>query len=298
MKKLSKNQIDKIRDSVNEKKFKLENRIKKIFHTWHIKVYKYFLTQFENQIVSVPKELELELKELLLEHYSAVAKEFVPGLKFDGTKQELPEEEEDNKIPFLFFGAIKDISDSLEDQTAIQLPIHFNSIIETTNQIGNVARVQAQKQDADYKTILAGLLIGRETTVSITETNWIAEASMNTALLITTPLLKIADRKTLKELQSLSPNITLKEEDIDTLFDLGSVSAIEEFRQELSTPKKTWVDMGDSRVRPSHVAISGTTINVDEPFKLEGGLMMFPGDSSLGVSFLEIINCRCHLIYS
>lgn len=61
---------------------------------------------------------------------------------------------------------------------------------------------------------------------------------------------------------------------------------------------KTWESVGDNRVRPSHVEVEGTTIPLEEPFVLWGGLMMHPHDDSLGVDESELVACRCSLSYS
>lgn len=65
---------------------------------------------------------------------------------------------------------------------------------------------------------------------------------------------------------------------------------------------KVWHTMGDERVRHSHVDAGErygvfSAIPVAQPFQLAGGQLLFPGDTSLGVSMTEIYNCRCHLEY-
>lgn len=61
---------------------------------------------------------------------------------------------------------------------------------------------------------------------------------------------------------------------------------------------KTWETVGDNRVRHSHAEVEGLTLPIDEPFVLEGGLMMAPHDDSMGVSEDELIMCRCSLSFS
>lgn len=56
---------------------------------------------------------------------------------------------------------------------------------------------------------------------------------------------------------------------------------------------KTWQTVGDRRVRSTHVAANGTTIGASDTYNLSGSLLRFPGDSGLGASLAEIINCRC-----
>lgn len=64
--------------------------------------------------------------------------------------------------------------------------------------------------------------------------------------------------------------------------------------------KKTWQTAGDNRVRDSHDALDGETVdNIDAPFTspLSGAEMLFPGDTSLGAGPEEIIACRCEVVY-
>ena len=61
---------------------------------------------------------------------------------------------------------------------------------------------------------------------------------------------------------------------------------------------KTWLTVGDDRVRNTHEEVEGVTIPIDEPFELAGGYMMRPHDTSLGVDENEVINCRCSLAFS
>lgn len=71
----------------------------------------------------------------------------------------------------------------------------------------------------------------------------------------------------------------------------------EEFLEALAMgyTQKTWVTMGDNRVRDSHTIIDGTTIPLDDVFHLDGGDMRFPRDADLGASDDEISGCRCWL---
>jgi hypothetical protein len=68
--------------------------------------------------------------------------------------------------------------------------------------------------------------------------------------------------------------------------------------QGLVIKSKTWVTAHDNRVRSSHVPLNGVTIPFDQPFEAEGGLMMFPGDDSLGAGAEERVNCRCAVLYN
>lgn len=61
---------------------------------------------------------------------------------------------------------------------------------------------------------------------------------------------------------------------------------------------KTWETVGDNRVRESHAEVEGLTIGIDDVFVLQGGLLKFPHDTSLGISDDEVCGCRCTLSYS
>lgn len=54
---------------------------------------------------------------------------------------------------------------------------------------------------------------------------------------------------------------------------------------------QTWNSLLDGRERPAHHDAHGQTKPVDEPFEVGGELLRFPGDSSLGASVGNTINC-------
>jgi len=75
---------------------------------------------------------------------------------------------------------------------------------------------------------------------------------------------------------------------------LAFQQAIDQGAVDQSNVKRYWDSSGDERVRDSHRAMEGQEVGANEPFTTPGGQkLMFPGDSSLGASASEIINCRC-----
>ena len=60
---------------------------------------------------------------------------------------------------------------------------------------------------------------------------------------------------------------------------------------------KQWISTLDEVTRVAHVFADGQIQNLDEPFIVGGEQLMTPGDSSLGASLGNIINCRCDTIY-
>lgn len=61
--------------------------------------------------------------------------------------------------------------------------------------------------------------------------------------------------------------------------------------------RKTWVDMGDKKVRKSHRAANGQVKKLTEPYIVQGQEMMYPGDNSLGATIDNTMGCRCSSIF-
>lgn len=62
-------------------------------------------------------------------------------------------------------------------------------------------------------------------------------------------------------------------------------------------PLKRWDSVGDSHVREDHLIADGQEVPVNAPFIVGGEQLMYPGDTSLGASVGNIINCRCSATY-
>jgi uncharacterized protein with gpF-like domain len=62
--------------------------------------------------------------------------------------------------------------------------------------------------------------------------------------------------------------------------------------------RKEWIDVGDKDVRRGHHASEVASVSIDEPFTVNGEKLMYPGDSSLGASAGNTINCRCSSLYT
>ena len=62
---------------------------------------------------------------------------------------------------------------------------------------------------------------------------------------------------------------------------------------------KTWITRRDVDVRDSHESIDDQKRGLDEPFVApSGALLLTPGDTSLGATAGEVVNCRCFVDYS
>lgn len=56
---------------------------------------------------------------------------------------------------------------------------------------------------------------------------------------------------------------------------------------------KEWVTVGDERVRQAHVFADSQEVTLNLPFSVGGEQLRWPGDTSLGASAGNVINCRC-----
>jgi hypothetical protein len=59
---------------------------------------------------------------------------------------------------------------------------------------------------------------------------------------------------------------------------------------------KVWSAILDSKTRPWHATADGQRVAINEPFIVKGEKLMYPGDTSFGVSADNIINCRCNSV--
>lgn len=62
--------------------------------------------------------------------------------------------------------------------------------------------------------------------------------------------------------------------------------------------EKTWTAILDSVTREAHVRANGQVVAFNEPFLVMDEKLMYPGDTSLGATVRNIINCRCSSIKS
>lgn len=60
---------------------------------------------------------------------------------------------------------------------------------------------------------------------------------------------------------------------------------------------KEWLNTGDDRTRDDHLDAGGQVVPIDSAYEVGGEKMMFPGDTSLGASAENTIQCRCSEVY-
>lgn len=75
----------------------------------------------------------------------------------------------------------------------------------------------------------------------------------------------------------------------------GRVEAMHDAEDMGIKVKKLWIATLDSRTRDTHAELDGQSVDVDEPFVVDGMGIMFPGDPNADPSL--VYNCRCTLGY-
>ena len=74
----------------------------------------------------------------------------------------------------------------------------------------------------------------------------------------------------------------------------GFEQLIDSGRVQRSQVKVRWSATMDTRTRDAHRSMHKTEVEFGTPFRApSGALLMFPGDTSLGASGHDTINCRC-----
>lgn len=78
-------------------------------------------------------------------------------------------------------------------------------------------------------------------------------------------------------------------------FNFANLETVKDMEDSTGPLMKTWVAATDERVRDTHAEIDGTSVPLEDTFKVGDSDLSFPGDPSGSPE--EIINCRCTLVY-
>jgi len=61
--------------------------------------------------------------------------------------------------------------------------------------------------------------------------------------------------------------------------------------------EKVWYSVNDNKTRAWHAEMDGQSVGLEEPFEVEGEMLMYPLDDSMGASAKNIYGCRCIIYY-
>ncbi|MEU5748223.1 phage portal protein [Streptomyces sp. NPDC047726] len=167
----------------------------------------------------------------------------------------------------------------------------------------------------------AGTATARRVTQALNGTDAVPPAAVAAALItaayageaVTALLEELAD--TLRDAQDTAENL-----DIETLVHLvggfyntsasplvervaeacavATINGAADAAAEIAGPAvvRTWITRQDTRVRPAHKALHGTTLPVGTPYTVDNSKIRYPGDPFAPLSLT--INCRCRLHYA
>jgi len=209
---------------------------------------------------SIPnlQPFELELVALLREQYRAIDRAFNKTSR-DLNKSFLTELETKQEETI-----DSEIVAFINQHSLQQAPFILNTTQNELDRISmDVIRDTAQ-QGGDLDDAAIGALIAREfndrsdnrvDTIAMTETQTVSES--------------------IKEIEAAT---------------IGGIIAATAGTQEMF---KTWNTILDEKTRQSHVRADGQVREVRQPFNVQGQSLMAPGDTSLGATLDNIINCRC-----
>ena len=276
---------------------KLISKLRKLFNKISRDAKDYYV--LNNTLICL-SPYKAELTKMLFEHYIRVYKSFSnvqPIVKKSYNRNvEVKKDNPDGSKPIDFtvtnneIKTEKEIQDSLEradkqsyyimNTTQKQLSESYfeaeseSPITGTTKSSEDVAKTATEYFNEKSKS--------RPESISATETQAVAEkAKANNTVQYTIYPSSSGAIETLPG-ESFNPLEDLEEEDRETLS---------------GYTVKYWVTMADNRVREAHIEAEGQVVFADEPFIVMGEELMEPGDTSLGASDANIINCRCTAVY-
>ncbi len=103
----------------------------------------------------------------------------------------------------------------------------------------------------------------------------------------------VAIRETFANVTRVSSEMLAQTELTSLVNERSVVAAQKAFPDGVS---KTWLSVGDNRVRAAHAAAVGQTVPIDQPFSVGGASLMYPGDPAGPLRL--VARCRCRLSYT
>jgi uncharacterized protein with gpF-like domain len=242
-------------------KLRLESLVKpslKRFFKEIIKVFRLKYSQGASQEVINVDDYQAELVGILRQHYRRVARAFI---SLDQEQIKMLEKKD----------AINDaVNTSMSEYILIHSETQSKVILQT---------VKNELDEAILKTIQESIR------------NQVEPDPAEIARLVTDDFVRKIDGKAeiiaITETQNIAEKT--KDEEYRSIIQSGDPTA--------DLFVKQWVSILDGKTRPWHAAADGQRVAINQPFIVKGERLMYPGDTSFGVSLDNIINCRCsHLL--
>jgi hypothetical protein len=213
-----------------------------------------------------------DLIEILTKHYDRTSKAFQGDTVSTLTKS--MEFKQDT-----IEGAVEETSDKVDEALlaliALRAPKQADLILETTNKELNEARSRAIIEAAKDGETLTLAQQGRKT-----------EQDFNSKIPGRVDTIAMYETQSMAEDTKLIEAEAIMGEGVV----IGGVSVAIAMR-------KTWNTVLDENTRESHVLADLQETSVVRPFIVQGQRLKVPGDTSLGASLSNVINCRCAASY-
>jgi hypothetical protein len=260
-----------------KEKIRLEIKFKKEINTFFKKVLSYFSESILNNVpFNIPAKFNEELEKILLNQYVIVQNSFGSEIRED-----LPQEIQSS---FLEDDLINDSFQSFNIERSKNIA---NEINETTQAQAKESLFLARTFDTTTEEEVDGKIVEKKNLLVGFELLLVAQNIFSRKILDRIPAIVTTETEVSAETAKLTEVEVLSTQTSSIL----AGTPIE------STVDKTWVSQGDSLVRETHLRADGQTVPSNKPFSVGDSLLMVPGDTSLGASLNEIINCRCAAQY-
>lgn len=244
------------------RKMDLENQLMRKLATLNKKIVGHTIVTYVNQGVAFDaSQLEPDFRDMLATHYEKTASVFATQLT-----EQLPVDvavttEEtaliNQALATYYVARAVEQAGIITTTNQKNIASAIMEATETRDAAGKPLSRRDQAQEAGMRT--ARKLKGREQSIAITETQNAAEAA------------KVTEAEVLAGMRP---------------------SVISPSAAPANVPKE-WVTVGDENVRDSHVLADSQTRDMSKPYEVGGQLLRYPGDTSLGASVENVINCRC-----
>lgn len=247
--------------------------------------------------VAIKMQYEAKLtKTIKKKYFNSVSKSFYSNYKDTGNIISADHYRE--KLATILDNHYNDVSDKFSDQIRNKLgqpderAVEIDRLVDTRNIIQNIKHVNSSTHTISSTT-------QDDLHDSVEKT--IAEATAIGVILNSKKIAKQArikfDEKSLGRISSIAatetqqPAEAAKQNELNVLVATGAIIAGIKIAELLR--KKKWVAILDNVTRPEHAAADEQVVAVDQPYIVGGEQLMRPGDTSLGATIGNIINCRC-----
>lgn len=246
-------------------KLRLERRLLKPIRTFDAKIVQEFVKNLSRTgVIFDATQLNDELSGILNEHYFLTESAFSSRIR-DAAPADIdfPDDVDDK------------ITAALSSFFAARAPDQADRINQTTNDNMRDALDDATEE------MQAALLEGRR--IEAGGMAAIAAASLGRRLRSREPAIVMFETQAAAEAAKLTEAQIL----------LGESPTVVVGSARKSNVKKQWVTVSDSLVRQTHRDADFTKADINDPYTVGGQQLMYPGDTSLGATLDNVINCRC-----